>query len=311
MEKITITKDLLNNLYFNQRKSQQEIAKELNVSQVTISKYLSKYGITAKNSWSEKDVEYLKSHYGNKSVKAISKYLNRSISSVIQKARRLGLKGRYLSNEYLSIYALSKAIGVDGKVIKIWITSGKLAASKHILSKNKKIYKIYLKDFWDFVKENEKSINWYKFKHGSLCGEPDWVEDLRKKNCKYYSKKSNTDWTKEEDSILKMYWDFGKSAEFISTVLKRSPGAVKRRAITIDLKPRHIKLRFREIEDKMILEMKSLGKSEAYIAEELGRNVSSVNSRVKIIMSDNKKSIEGEPTKASPTIRFDKKSISL
>ena len=50
MRKITLSRDLLNSLYTEQRMTLKQISEELGVSRQTVSNKLSEYGITIRNS---------------------------------------------------------------------------------------------------------------------------------------------------------------------------------------------------------------------------------------------------------------------
>lgn len=272
-----ISKELLEDLYFNKNMSQPQIAKHLFVSQSVVSVNFTKYGFKSRRIWNEADVEYLEDNWGKWSVECLAKNLNKSVHAVNAKAKRLGLGGVNKSSEYIVAAELAKAIGYDSKTVYRWINEKGLIARKRKLS-NKYFWRIDLKDFWDWALDNKDLIDWRKIKSNALGLEPAWVADVRKNS---YNCPANlcARWTEPQDKMLIMYWNIGKSIKEISELMSRSQSGIKKRAARLGLPKKIIEIPWKSVEDSLLIEMYSVGLSDSGIAEELGRSRSSVRYR--------------------------------
>ncbi|MGN2336837.1 hypothetical protein ACTFIN_01755 [Clostridium cagae] len=272
------SKEFFEELYFNQNLTQKQIAAKINMSQSFVNSQFMKLGIKSKSGWSKKDVAFLEDNFGIKSVKTLAKCLNRTEDAVIIKAKRLGLGGINQSSELLTLRDIYRAVGADMKTVKIWIRKYGLIASKRTLSKEKAYWRISLNNFWKWAKEHQELIKWSRFEVNSLGKEPKWTVDARKSDLKR-PKKEAYKWTKEEDKLLRMYWNANKEAKEIAQIMHRSKQGVLRRASRLELNRRIILLPFKLIEDEILINMKLQGYRDIDIAEELGRSYGSVKFR--------------------------------
>lgn len=297
-----IDKNILYDLYFNQNMSQNQIAKKLNVAQSTVSVNCSKYGFTKKYYWSDEEILFLEENWGKKSMKCIAKNLNKSVHAVNVKAKRLKLGGINTASEYITASELARAIGYADRTVIRWIKQKGLIGAKRKLSA-RPFWRIDLRDFWKWAFDNKDLIDWRKIKENSLGLEPKWVKDVRKASYKYPDN-WGTRWNKEQDKLLTMYWNAGKTANEIAELMNRTPTGAKKRAGRLGLDKRVIEIPWKSIEDEILISMKIQGFSDYSIAEELGRGRSSVtyrkNKLIKLgLLNLNNKKDTKPPTKAN------------
>ena len=272
-----IDKDVLKKLYIEQDKTQEEISEILNVPDSTVSYYVVKYNLKKTRPWTQEEIEYLEDKYGAISLTTIAKNLNRSISSVNTKKTKLKLGSVYNATEYLTIPQLAEIVGVDRTTVADWIKNKYLNATKRVLHTKGKYWRIKTSDFWKFVKEYPKFIDFSKFEENSLGKEPAWVKNVRK-NANPRPRNSAKPWTKTQEALLKKYWNEGKTNKEIGDLLGRTPYAVRFHAIKkLGLKPKQISLIWQPIEIKMLTDMYQKGYTDEEIAKELGRGRRSIN----------------------------------
>lgn len=281
-----IDKSLLEELYFNQNKSQKEISEILNVSQSYISAQFIKLEIKSRRIWTKQDVDYLEERFGVFSVKTIAKHLNKTPYSVIIKAKRLGLGGVTTASDLLNANQLASSVGTDRKTVVRWIQKDGLEASKKVLSE-RAFWRIKINSFWKWAEKHQELIKWTKFEENALGKEPNWVEVARKKYA-LKPKREAEKWTIKEDETLKMYWNANKITNEIAEILNRSSNAVLKRAKRIGLSKRKIQIPWKPIEIETLIQMKMEGYTDAQVAEELGRGLEGVVFRRKMLIKENK-----------------------
>jgi hypothetical protein len=193
--------------------------------------------------WKEEEYNYLQEHWGNRSLRAIAKSLNRTSIAVKIKVARLGL-GSFLSNgEYVSYNQLLKAIGK----FSYSYTTTSWIKNRGFPVKNKTVNKcnfrvVYIKDFWIWAEKNKSFINWSKFVENCLGEEPDWVEQQRKLSISHKRRFCNEPWTEQEDSKLRaLLKQYRYGYKELSVILNRTSGAIQRRCCDLKLKERPVK----------------------------------------------------------------------
>lgn len=226
--------------------------------------------------WTIEDVNYLEENWGKISIKSLSKNLNRSHVSVKTKAKRIGLPGINISAETIIASELARAIGCSKDTVYHWIKDKGLNGNKRKLS-NVAYWRISLPDFWEWAFCNSDLINWRKFEINSLGLEPDWVSEIRKNNKRPIN--SREIWSESQDKFLMMYWNSNKSIDDISKIMNRTKDAIKHRIRDLGLPKRRIPIKWKKIEDDLLIRMNFIGYSDELIAEELGRSRSSVRYR--------------------------------
>lgn len=231
--------------------------------------------------WRPEEYKYLKNNWGEKSIKAIAKKLNRTPTAIQIKAHRSHLKrfteyGEYITfNQLLNILNKPSYNKNDKKLIKANFPL------KTMTIINKKIKIVYMFDFWKWLEKNKHLIDLQYTEKGDLGVEPDWVNykrDADKRAAAYYPRK----WTSFEDEKLKNLLNSYKYGyRDISILLKRTEGAIKRRMLDLNIKGRplkadnHNKWEISEIQTVKDLYLK--GYKSCIIAEYINRSALAIN----------------------------------
>ena len=195
--------------------------------------------------WTNEEIEYLEESWGNKSLPAIAKHLNRSVEGVRQKATKLHL-GRVLDGgEYVTFNQLVKAVtgGSNSHTYHLtsWVKNrGFPIRTKRVKDNTFRI--VYIDEFWEWAEKNRSFIDFSKMEPLILGKEPDWVPKQRKRDFEAFSLQRKDAWSPEEDSRLKLLLKqqrYGYSE--LSQMLNRSAGAIQRRCNDLGIKDRPIK----------------------------------------------------------------------
>jgi DNA-directed RNA polymerase specialized sigma24 family protein len=256
--------------------SQKEIAKIVGIPQASISRKVG-HLLTNKNLWTSEEVDYLVNNFGLYSIERISKNLNKSIRAVRVKAVRLGLGSTHEANGALYLKDIARAFKTDSTHIKKkWLFKLGLPYSYKKLTSVSRNCLILPEDLWEFLKNNPEICDLSKLEENALGKEPTWVREKRKQDYQRKDKRHHQTWTKEQDNLLRMYYKSGKSHEEIGLILKRSKSSIYNRIKRLNLPRRNIQIDWKEIEVKMLIDMKLKGFTDEEVAEELGRGLGSV-----------------------------------
>lgn len=256
----------------NKGLTQVQIANELGLYQSNVCRILKKYDINNSKVWTEEEELILQENYGVLSLNAIARRLNRPVGGVKSKAYRLGLGRTTDASEYLTLKDLARAFKTDPTHIrKVWVENRGLKVKYKILNQKRKFYQVCLREFWKWAEDNKECLNFSKLEVGLLGDEPAWVAKKRKQDFSRQDRKKHQFWTLEEDKLLKMYWSTDKKCDDIGKILGRSFKAVEKRARKIGLKHKKIEINWREVEVKILIDMKLKGHTDREIAEEIGR----------------------------------------
>lgn len=193
--------------------------------------------------WTEAEHTFLRDNWGKTSLPNITKKINRSPSSILNKAARFGLGPFLESGGYISYNQLFKTIGrcSCGYSLKSWVKN------RDFPFKNKTVNKcefriIYLKDFWRWADKNRSMIDWSKFPEKVLGVEPEWVNQQRQLSFAHNKCFHNSPWTAQEDSKLKsLLKQYKYGYKELSEIMCRTSGAIQRRCIDLRLKERPVR----------------------------------------------------------------------
>lgn len=276
-------KELLYELYYNQGKTHKEIAQHLKVTISMVSRYFVKYGFVSRGAWTKEEIKFIEEKYGVLSFEAIGKRLGRSKEAIRVKAKRLDLGGIFNASEYLTAKELARALNVDSKTIIRWIEKHGLKGNLKKIGLKGYFWRIKPNNFWKWAKDHQDMIRWSKVEFNILGKEPKWVKAARQ-NDMVKPKRQATNWTSVEDSYLRMYWDVGKTAKEIAEILNRTIPGIRKRARKIGLRNKVIEISWKPEEIKILKEMKLQGYTDNEVAEELGRDISSVSWKRKMLI---------------------------
>lgn len=285
-----ISRELLERLYIEENKTQKEIAEELGTIQSTVSYFCIKYNIHRPKRrnhvnkykvWSKKDILTLRRMYGVYSYEAIAERLGRTVHAVNTKKNQLKL-GRPLEyTEYITAFDLAKALGRAHSSVAMWINKRGLPAVKKSVTMKAKYYRIKVKDFWKWAKENPKYMRWDLYERNSLGKEPSWLDGIIKEYFKNQVKKHEL-WTETEVCYLKEYYKQKMPIPEIAKKLNRTAAAIDFKLRKLGVKRHKVNLPWRDEETELLKELRMQGLTYKEIAEELGRAKSLIGEKCRL-----------------------------
>jgi len=238
-----------------------------------------------KKHWTPEEIDYLESKWGNRSIAGLAKTLGRTVQSVDQKARRLGLGPSKSGGELVNISNLATAIGVNFHTVKRWVDACGLKA-RRIKSVKNTSHKVELPVFWKWAESNKQRLNFANFEPLALGIEPGWVDEKRKADQKDPSKALNKrKWTDDEDAVLIAQAKSGRyTYQEMSESFKRSEKAIQKRLFVLGVpyRPRPADIRsWSECELSHLKDLKNKGYSDVAAAKVIGRGQLSLTNKVK------------------------------
>lgn len=198
-----------------------------------------------KPSWTKEQEEYLQEHWGEKSVAAIAKKLDRSVNAVKVYAHRLGLGSVLLAGDYITFNQLM--ITLTGGAhsysyqMESWVKKRGLPVHRKKVVENS-FRVVYLDEFWEWAEKNRSFIDFSKMEPLALGAEPDWVARQRKIDAVSSANQRKDPWTPLEDQRLAYLLKQHKyTYAEMSRELRRSAGAIQRRCCDLGLKERPVR----------------------------------------------------------------------
>lgn len=184
---------LLEKLTMVDKKNPKEIAKILGRTEDAIIIKINRSGLQIqtndKRFWTEEEEILLSDLWGSESFETIAKKLNRTVSSIKNKAFLLGL-GSAIENNYrgLTIKDISDLLGVNINKVSIgWVGLG-LKYKVQKISKSKSYRYVEIKDLYEFLEANQNIWDSRNLEKNILGAEPEWLKEKRK-----LDKKQNLD----------------------------------------------------------------------------------------------------------------------
>ena len=194
--------------------------------------------------WKPEETEYLMEKWGQVSIPAIAKKLNRTTNAVKVRAQRLGLGAVLMAGEYVTLNQLLIAVtgsnaGYSYKM-KSWVENRGLPV--HTKKVDRCSFRVvYIEEFWAWAEKNRSFIDFSKMEPLALGEEPDWVIEQRKKDFEAFAIQRKDAWTSAEDSRLKMLLGLHRySWAELSEMMHRSHGAIIRRCVDLGIKERAV-----------------------------------------------------------------------
>lgn len=196
--------------------------------------------------WTEKEIEYLSSKWGNMPIEKIAKNLNRSVTAVFIKKNRLGLSRYTDSNDcYIPKNTLFEIVFRKGASYMATSAIKNRGLKIHKVKRSKKFtYEgIDVNEFFDWAYENRYYLDFSNFEKYGLGPEPEWVDIKRRQDIRRNQKITTEPWTTKDDDELRILLRRKKyTIVELSKALHRTEGAVKRRILELNLKERPISL---------------------------------------------------------------------
>ncbi len=238
--------------------------------------------------WTQEEIEYLESRWGELSVPGIAQRLGRSVEAVLIKANRLGLGGHLSGGTKITLSRLCKALGKAGyyhSATTRWISLGlpvsyrKTVRGRHIM--------IDIDDFWEWAEKNKDVVNLSLMPEGALGREPGWVKEARR--ARFSEQRKTSPWTKDEDAKLIHMLESGRyTYGELSERLMRSEGAIKRRISKLGTPCRARRKpakKWTAEETEQLLKLRSAGHSWEEIGRRLGRSGMAVRGKYELILN--------------------------
>lgn len=176
---------LLEKLTMIDKKTPKEIAEILGRTEDAVIIKISKRGLQIqtndKRFWTKEEETLLSDLWGTESLETIAKKLNRTVSSIKNKAFLLGL-GSVIENNYdgLTIKDISELFGVSVNTVSVnWIALGLKYKIKKI-SKSKSYRYVEIKDLYEFLEANQNIWDSRNLEENILGIEPNWLKEKRK-----------------------------------------------------------------------------------------------------------------------------------
>ena len=177
--------DTLEKLVMTEKKSPKEIANILNRSEDSIVIKINRRGLKIKTNdkkfWTQEEEEILSDLWGNKPIEYIANKLNRTVSSLKNKAYQLGL-GSQLDNNYdgLKISKIAELFNIRLEQVNIyWISLG-LKYSIRKISRTMSYKYVTIEDLYEFLEQNQNIWDSRNLEKNILGIEPDWLKEKRK-----------------------------------------------------------------------------------------------------------------------------------
>ena len=176
---------LLEKLTMVDKKTPKEIAKILGRTEDAIIIKINRRGLQIqtndKRFWTKEEETLLSDLWGTESFETIAKKLNRTVSSIKNKAFLLGL-GSVIENNYngLTIKDISDLLGVNINTVSVgWIGLG-LKYKVQKISKSKSYRYVEIKDLYEFLEANQNIWDSRNLEKNILGAEPEWLKEKRK-----------------------------------------------------------------------------------------------------------------------------------
>ena len=176
---------LLEKLTMNDKKTPKEIAEILGRTEDAIIIKINRRGLKIqtndKRFWTTEEETLLSDLWGTESFETIAKKLNRTVSSIKNKASLLGL-GSVIESNYngLTIKDISDLLGVNINTVSVgWIGLG-LKYKVQKISKSRSYRYVEIKDLYEFLEANQNIWDSRNLEKNILGAEPEWLKEKRR-----------------------------------------------------------------------------------------------------------------------------------
>lgn len=171
--------------------------------------------------WTKQETEYLEKFYEKRGVSYIAKKLNRTVHSVKNKARTLGLNAYICEDLY--VRTIARCFNSHPRVINRWIE--KYGLPYKTVQRGAFTCKLISADkFWKWAMNHKELIPWERYEKSTILPEPEWVKEAIKA---YAVKNHRKRVTPLEEQYVVLQKRQGKSFEQIAKELDRTVDSVK------------------------------------------------------------------------------------
>ena len=202
---------LLEKMTIIDRKTPKEIANILGRSEDAVIIKINRRGLKIqtndKRFWTEEEENMLSDLWGTESFETIAKKLNRTVSSIKNKAFLLGL-GAAMENNYngLTIKEISDLFSININTISVgWISLG-LKYKIQKISKSRSYRYVEIKDLYDFLEANQNIWDSRNLEKNILGVEPEWLKKKRKLDSEQNFEIGQFDLTKQQLILARKFF---------------------------------------------------------------------------------------------------------
>ncbi|MEK4031199.1 helix-turn-helix domain-containing protein [Pseudobacillus sp. FSL P4-0506] len=181
--------------------------------------------------WTAEDVTELKEHIGTYTLATIAKNMDRSVTALEVKMKRLGISSTKLQTGFITTGELARILHVNRRTVKCWIKNHQLSHIKKVTRSIRTFYFIDPVAFWEWAEQNKDKVQFSNIAPHALPPEPEWVgkERMKEHTYKLTKKRSYQIWTTKEDEQLLEMRKKGMIYKDIGQILNRSSVSVARR----------------------------------------------------------------------------------
>ena len=195
--------------------------------------------------WTSEEETYLMEKWGQASIPAIAKHLDRTVEAIKNRASRLHLGPVLMGGGYVTFNQLMLVLTGGSQSYtyqkESWIKKRCLPVhTKRVIDNSFLV--VYLDEFWVWAEQHRSFIDFSKMEPLALGAEPAWVAQQRKIDAISYANQRKDPWTRQEDQRLAYFVKQHKYTYVeVSRELRRSVGAIQRRCIDLGLKERPVR----------------------------------------------------------------------
>ena len=248
----------------------------------------------SRRQWTNEEVDYLQDSWGGVSVKGIAKRLERSIPSIKNKARKLGLGDPMLHFDGITISQLMQALDKSYNTVYSWIARYNMPVKEKLFMQEKRVKVIGYKEFWEWAEQHKELLNFAKIEENAIGAEPAWVKVKRSADKKRSQRTwLSTAWTEKEDQrLLQMVKLTNMTYPELASLLSRTESSIRRRLY--DLNSKHLPKRMGNAKytDKDIYTLKEMaiaGYGYETIAKKIGKSANGVRGKLERMNFDFKR----------------------
>lgn len=225
---------LLEKLTMEDKKDPKDIAKILGRTEQSIKVKMNRLGLKDQTSdkrfWTPEEETLLSDLWGTESFEYIASKLQRSVSSIKNKAYMLNL-GSSIENNYngLTLKDVSEILKISIDIISTaWISLG-LKYKIQKISKSKSYRYIEITDLYDFLEKNQNIWDSRNLEKNILGQEPDWLKEKRKRDIEQNLELERLNITKQQLILTKQYYLEQLNNQDTQEELNEGPSLVKKR----------------------------------------------------------------------------------
>lgn len=227
-EEVKLLKSLV-----KEKKSKEEISKELNRTPTAIEVKVNRLGLQL---WRpnrivrDSELKDLEKDWndGSLSMNQLSTKYGRTKNGLVIIAQRNNFGPRPYDDEFISIPDIVEYVGISADSVRNWIKNGLKAKRNHSGAIR---YLIDIDDLEEFMKNNQHRFNATKVSEYLFSPEPEWLKEKRKQDKVLFAESTRLrqEFSNEDDKKLIHMLKSGRSVKDMAKEFKRSEKAIRAR----------------------------------------------------------------------------------